>query len=134
MTVALASLRWVQISPLGVVRRAAPARPTWRRLVPLALGLVIFAATLQVLSNSQGEWVVAVIFVTMGLVIAGIVVAGPLLTLAVGSLLGRLAKRPPALLAGRRLADSPGVGFRAISGLILAVFVVTIVSETARFE
>ena len=131
VTVALASLRWVQISPLGVVRRATPARPTWRRLIPLALGLVIFAATLPVLSNSQGEWVVAVIFVTMGLVIAGIVVAGPLLTLAVGRLLGRLAKRPPALLAGRRLADSPGAGFRAISGLILAVFVVTIVSEFA---
>ncbi len=57
--------------------------------------------------------------------------AGPLLTVAVGRLLTALARRPPALLAGRRLTGSPAAGFRAISGLILAVFVVTLVSEFA---
>ena len=126
---ALVSLRRVQISPLAVARRAAPSRPTWRRLILLVLGLTAFAATLPGLTNAKGSWVVAVVLATMGLVITGIVVAGPLLTLAVGRLLGRLARRPPALMAGRRLADSPAMGFRAISGLILAVFAVTLVSE-----
>jgi hypothetical protein len=129
VSAALVSLRRVQISPLGVTRRAAAGQPTWRRLILLVLGLTAFAATLPALTNAQGGWVPVVILGTIGLVIVGIVVAGPLLTLTVGRLLARLARRPPALLAGRRLADNPAAGFRAISGLILAVFVVTLVSE-----
>jgi len=129
---ALASLRRVQISPLGVTRQVTPPRLTWRRLVPLILGLALFAAAEPALSAAKGsDWPTILLFANIGLVIGGIMAAGPLLTVAVGRLLTALARRPPALLAGRRLTGSPAAGFRAISGLILAVFVVTLVSEFA---
>lgn len=128
---ALLSLRRVQISPLGVTRRVTPSPPTWRRLIPLVLGLAIFAIAEPALSAAKGDWPLILLFATIGLVIGGIITAGPLLTVAIGRLLGALSRRPPWLLAGRRLTDNPAAGFRAISGLILAVFVVTLVSEFA---
>jgi hypothetical protein len=53
------------------------------------------------------------------------VVAGPWLTMVASRLAARRATRPAALIAARRLADDPTAGFRAISGLVLAVFVGT---------
>jgi hypothetical protein len=126
---ALVSLRRVQVSPLGVSRRTVRGRPTWRRLVPLALGLAAFGASLPALATTEGDGAVVATFTIVGLIVAGIAIAGPWLTLTAGRVVGALARRPPALLAGRRLADSPAAGFRAISGLVLAVFVTTLVSE-----
>jgi hypothetical protein len=57
------------------------------------------------------------------LTMTGLVVAGPWLTLLGSRLTIRWATRPATLLAGRRLADDPRAGFRAISGLVLALFV-----------
>lgn len=37
-----------------------------------------------------------------------------------------MASRPGALIAARRLADDPRAGFRAVSGLVLALFVTTV--------
>ncbi|MGI8760407.1 MAG: ABC transporter permease [Jatrophihabitantaceae bacterium] len=56
---------------------------------------------------------------------AGLVIAGPWLTMLGSRLMARRATRPATLIAGRRLADNPQAGFRAISGLVLAVFVGT---------
>jgi hypothetical protein len=42
-------------------------------------------------------------------------------------LLAGRARRPGSLIAARRLADNPQLGFRTISGLTLALFVVTVV-------
>src|SRR6476661_8639576 len=39
---------------------------------------------------------------------------------------GLPARRPAALLAGRRLADNPQARFRAIGGLVLALFVTSV--------
>lgn len=55
----------------------------------------------------------------------GLVLAGPWLTLLGCRVLARRATRPAPLIAGRRLSDNPQAGFRAISGLVLAVFVGT---------
>ena len=60
------------------------------------------------------------------LTVAGLVIAGPWLTMAGSALLARRASRPAGLLAARRLADDPKGAFRAISGLILAVFTATV--------
>jgi hypothetical protein len=42
--------------------------------------------------------------------------------------IGRTGQRGSALLAGRRLEDDPTAGFRAVSGLVLAVFVASVFS------
>ena len=40
--------------------------------------------------------------------------------------MARRTSRPGALIAARRLADDPRAGFRAVSGLVLALFVTTV--------
>ena len=40
--------------------------------------------------------------------------------------MARRASRPGTLIAARRLADNPKAGFRAVSGLVLALFVTTV--------
>ncbi len=56
---------------------------------------------------------------------SGLVIAGPWLTMLISRLAARHANRPSTLIAARRLADNPQAGFRAISGLVLALFVGT---------
>jgi hypothetical protein len=65
------------------------------------------------------------------LIVLGIVLCGPWLTTLVANAMGRIGRSAPGLLASRRLQDNPNGGFRAISGLILAVFVATLVSALA---
>jgi hypothetical protein len=60
------------------------------------------------------------------LVMVGLVVAGPWLTMVGARGLARRASRPAGLLAARRLADNPQAGFRAVSGLMLALFVTSV--------
>ncbi len=58
----------------------------------------------------------------------GLVIAGPWLTTAMARWCARvLGGRASGLLASRRLADDPKAAFRAVRGLVLAVFLGTIV-------
>ncbi|MFB9237031.1 FtsX-like permease family protein [Plantactinospora siamensis] len=123
---ALVSLRRLQVSPLGVARRATRSRPGWRRLLPLALGLAGFLGTLPAVSNADGSWLPILMAALITVLIVGIIVAGPWLTRGVGLLLVRASRSAPNLLAGHRLVENPNTGFRSISGLVLAVFLVTL--------
>jgi len=126
---AVLSLRRVQISPLGAARQASPSEPTWRRLIPLAAGLAGFAgAMVLVAAGTGGSAPLVAAALSFLVVITGIVAAGPLLTVAVARSMGRLGRRAPGLLAARHLRGNPAAGFRAISGLILATFVATVIS------
>jgi hypothetical protein len=125
------ALRRVRLSPLGIVRKAPTHRPKWTRLVPLAVALAIFVAVTPSLSTSRRPWAPVGIAVVVAALIIGIVVAGPLLTAVVGRLLVAVSRTAPTLLAGRRLIADPVAGFRTVSGLMLAVFLVTVASEAA---
>jgi hypothetical protein len=121
---ALVSLRRVQISPLGVSRRATPAPPTLWRLSPLVIGVGIFVFGLvKTTRNGIGAPAYPGLILTM----IGLVIAGPWLTAQAARLLGRLASGSSALLATRRIADNPKGAFRAVTGLTLAVFLGTMV-------
>ncbi|HEX6857093.1 MAG TPA: FtsX-like permease family protein [Streptosporangiaceae bacterium] len=133
----LTALRRVRISPLGASRRARPPAPRAWRLIPLAAGLAelaFFAVTGGLPSWRRGPGLTGM--TTTGqlqaflpgfaLVLAGLVIAGPWLTMTGARLLARRARRPAALIAARRLADNPRAGFRAVSGLILTLFVTTV--------
>ncbi len=121
------SLRRIQVSPLGVTRQAPRPRPTWRRLILLALGLAGFAITLPIMVSERSNRSLSMVSVAFVVVVAGIVVAGPWLTLLVGRTILRYGRGSSAMLAGRRLAENPAGGFRSISGLILAVFVASLI-------
>ena len=60
------------------------------------------------------------------LIIVGLVIAGPWLTMAAAQVMARRTSRPGTLIAARRLADDPKAAFRAVSGLVLALFVTTV--------
>jgi FtsX-like permease family len=128
--VARVALRRVSISPLGVSRRVTPRPPRPRRLIPLAAGIVelgYFAYVRDIGARTGTSTNIEAVAYLLGvlLVMAGLVIAGPWLTLMVSRLSARRATRPATLIAARRLADNPHASFRAISGLILAVFVGT---------
>jgi cell division protein FtsX len=127
---AVAALRRVQVSPLGVARQAVRRRVRLRRLIPLAAGLVGYGLAVARVAQTQGSnnspvYLVALAFV---LVIVGLVIAGPVLTNLVAILIRRLTRHTPGLLAARHLEGNPAAGFRAISGLVLATFVATVIA------
>jgi len=122
---ALLSLRRVRISPLGVARRVTPPPPSIWRVVPLLIGIGLFVGGLAITNKqSIGGPAYPGLLVTM----IGLVIAGPWLTAQAARLFARLVKGPSPLLAARRLADNPKVAFRTVAGLMLAVFLGTIVA------
>jgi hypothetical protein len=122
---ALISLQRVRISPLGVARRMTPRPPTAGRIVPLLAGLVLFFLGYELTDARRLSP-----FVLLGLllIMIGLVTGGPWLTGQAAWLLGRMSRGASSLLAARRLADSPKVAFRSVSGLVLAVFLGTVVA------
>jgi hypothetical protein len=124
--VARLALRRVNISPLGVARRVTPAPPRAWRALPLLVGLTdlgFFVVHGKPESNSGQVWA---FMPGLALIMIGLVIAGPWLTMAGARLMARRARRPGALIAARRLADDPRAAFRAVSGLVLALFVFTV--------
>ena len=121
---ALISLRRVQVSPLGVSRRATPKPPTFWRLATLVIGLGLYVYGLSKTTHkSIGAPAYPGLLVTM----IGLVIAGPWLTSVASRLFGRLIPGSSALLSTRRLADNPKTAFRSVTGLVLAVFLGTMV-------
>lgn len=124
------ALRRVVISPLGVTRRRTSGAPRAWRLVPLLVGIAelgYFAYVHDIGAGTQTNTTQEAVLFLLGvlMMMAGLVVAGPWLTLLGSRLVVRRANRPATLIAARRLADSPQAAFRAVSGLVLAVFVGT---------
>ncbi len=120
------ALRRVHISPLGVARRATPRPPRAWRVLPLLAGLAElgFFVVHGTPASVGGEvWALLAGFL---LIIAGLVIAGPWLTMAAARVMARRTSRPGALIAARRLADDPRAAFRAVSGLVLALFITTV--------
>jgi len=124
--VARLALRRVRISPLGVTRRVTPKAPRAWRVLPLlaglgVLGFIVVHGHPATTPEAIQEFVPAFL-----LVMVGLVTAGPWLTLVGARLMARRTSRPAALIAARRLADNPKAGFRAVSGLVLALFITTV--------
>ena len=125
---ALWSLRRVRISPLGVSRRVTPSAPGVWRVVPIALGVPLFLVPLS--SNPHNPSLLPVM-VGLVLIMVGLVLAGSWFTMQAARLLARLTGGASSLLASRRLADNPKAAFRSVSGLVLAVFVGTLIGGVA---
>jgi uncharacterized membrane protein YhaH (DUF805 family) len=119
---ALISLRRVQISPLGVSRRAQPKPPTFWRLAALVIGLALYVYGL---SKTTHKSIGAPAYPGLLVTLAGLVIAGPWLTSVASRLFGRLVPGSSALLSARRLAGNPKTAFRSVTGLVLAVFLGT---------
>jgi hypothetical protein len=121
---ALLSLRRVQISPLGVSRRATPKPPTAWRLTILVIGVALYVYGL---SKTTHKSIGAPAYPGLLITMVGLVIAGPWFTAMTARLFGSASRGPASLLAARRLADSPKAAFRSVTGLVLAVFLGTMV-------
>jgi hypothetical protein len=121
---ALLSLRRVQISPLGVTRRAKPKPPGYWRLAALVIGVGVYVYGL---AKTSRDGIGGPAYPGLLLTMIGLVIAGPWLVAWAAGLFGRLAGGSSAILAARRIADNPKGAFRAVSGLTLAVFLGTMV-------
>jgi len=128
------ALRRVQISPLGAARQVTPAPPRWWRVIPLAAGIAelsffVVHGTPAAISGQVEAYTSG-----FALLIIGLMTAGPWLTMAGARVLARRTSSPGELIAARRLADDPRGAFRAVSGLILALFITTVAIAIATTE
>jgi hypothetical protein len=126
---ALVSLRRVQVSPLGVTRRATPKPPTFWRLVVLVIGVGVFVYGL---SKTTRDGIGAPAYPGLLLTMIGLVIAGPWLTAQAARLFGQASSGSSALLATRRLADNPKGAFRGSSPTPPRTFGETLQIRAAR--
>ncbi|WP_043630853.1 FtsX-like permease family protein [Nonomuraea candida] len=122
---ALWSLRRVRITPLGAARRVRASTPGWWRVLPLLAGLGLFAGPAFAGGDDPDALLVDAGLV---LIMAGLVVAGPWLTLLAARLTARVTSGAATLLAAQRLAADPKGAFRSVNGIVLAVFIGTAVA------
>jgi hypothetical protein len=136
----LIALRRVRTSPLGVARRATPPPPKIVSVLPLVLGIGLFLAVLlpahppkggQPNASAAPSFNLPLALLGFLFIMIGLISGGPWLTKQAARLLARRFSGPTGLLAGRRLEDSPATAFRAVSGLVLAVFVATTIGVVA---
>ena len=120
------ALRRVHISPLGVARRATPKPPRAWRVVPLLAGLAELGFWTVHGHPASIPGQIQAFVSSFLLIIVGLFIAGPWLTMAAARAMARWTSRPATLLAARRLADDPRAAFRAVSGLVLALFITTV--------
>jgi hypothetical protein len=121
------ALRAVQISPLGVTRRASSPPPRAVRTIPLLAGIAMLAYFDAAGKPGAVGGQLLELLLGFVLLLAGLVLAGPWFTTAGSRLMAKRAGRPAALIAGRRLLDNPRAAFRFVSGLVIALFVTTAV-------
>lgn len=126
-------IRRTGVSPINTVRDLRESPPSFLRCVPLLAGLsMIVTATLIVRANSTGGNGILVLFVGgFILLLAGIVLIGPFLTLLLSRLLSRFSRSAATLIASRRISAIPSATFRSVSGLVVAVFIVTVFAGSA---
>ena len=120
------ALRRVHISPLGVARRATPKPPRAWRVAPLLAGLAELGFWTVHGHPASIPGQIQAFFSSFLLIIVGLFIAGPWLTMAAARAMARWTSRPATLIAACRLADDPRAAFRAVSGLVLALFITTV--------
>ncbi|MDN5913882.1 MAG: hypothetical protein L0I76_01975, partial [Pseudonocardia sp.] len=120
---AVAGLRRVVISPLGVARRRDPQVVRGLRVLGPVAAVVVFGVANAALQTSPIALAGPVFAVGMLALFGAVSVIGPLVVRGVGTAMAGRARSPHRLLAGRRLLDDPKGAFRPLAGLTLAVFV-----------
>jgi hypothetical protein len=117
------------IGPLGVTRAVHEKTPTMWRIVPLLAGLaaMIIGVVLIRVLKLRLPWLESPLLIGgFVLILAGIVVIGPWLTLLATRIGLRRARSVAAVIASSRIQKTPVATFRSVSGLVIAVFVVSV--------
>ncbi len=113
------------IGPLGATRAIHERTPRWWRVLPLLAGLSSMALAAAT-SKTGSIWISLLLIGGFVLTSAGIVLIGPWLTRLTSTLGLRFARTAPAVIAGSRIRQTPVATFRSVSGLVIAVFMVSV--------
>lgn len=117
------------IGPLGASKQQQETKPRLTRMVPLIIGVcstsstAILAANEIQIPNSDLILITGFIFTTIGLLWAG-----PLLTYLTSRFALLFAGGGASVIALNRIRRTPRSTFRAVSGLVVAVFLVSVFS------
>lgn len=112
---AVAGLRRVVVSPLGVARRETPPGLRFIRVVVFFVVVLVTPAVLGRVGFAVTAGALAAAFLVINLV-------GPWVVALIGRIAVSVARRPATLLAGRRLIDDPRSSWRTVSGVALVGF------------
>ncbi|PPG43280.1 permease [Pseudoclavibacter sp. RFBA6] len=125
-----AGLAAVRVTPLGVRKRDKAPRVKW---LALAGGVVALLVALGLVGMAQGfvsalgiVGIVLALFVPFAIGMLAINLIGSPLVGLIGRQMAKRAKTPARLIAGRRLAEAPGVAWRSVSGIAMIAFVAVI--------
>ncbi|HEX4812897.1 MAG TPA: FtsX-like permease family protein, partial [Nonomuraea sp.] len=113
---AVAGLRRVVVSPLGVARRVTPPALRFVRVLALLAAL----AAVPMATSGAGVGIVAA---ALALAFLCVNLVGPWAVGVIGRVTAGTARTPARLLAGRRLVDDPRSAWRTVSGVALTGFV-----------
>ena len=115
---------------LGATRERAEKPATWTRVILLVVGLAaLTGATLMAQSPSANESLVFLGLVGgFAAITLGVVLAGSWLTRVVSAAFARRARGGSALVAASRLARHPRATFRSVAGVVVAVFIVSVLA------
>ncbi|BCY09096.1 FtsX-like permease family protein [Actinoplanes sp. L3-i22] len=128
------AVAWVRtnragIGPLGASREQSERRPTARAVVPLVAGAALMlGVTLKAVLGSPFDRTDVLLVMGFLLVSLGLVTSGPVLTFWVAHLAARTARSTAGVIAMNRICRHPRATFRAVSGLVAAVFMVSVFS------
>lgn len=115
---ALASLRRVHVTPLGVAQRVGRKRLSLWRAAGFAAAAVAYAAVVGLELIPAGQSVTVALIAVLVLAYSLI---GPLLIQLVARIVARAARRPATLLAARRVIDDPRGAFNIVGAMSIAV-------------
>jgi hypothetical protein len=122
---ALLAVRGGAGAPLTGRHRTSSAPHARSLLVPLAgWSLLALAALGGDRLTNQGKELVAIVGASVAA--AGVAMSGPWIASRCADLARRLARGPAVLLGARQLRAHPRAGFRAVSSLVLGLFVVSL--------
>ncbi len=121
------------IGPLGASRAIAEKPARWWRILPLLVGFgLLFLGASDLLDENLAEWMGVTLFLCgFVFIMIGLVVIGPWLTAHVGRLTARLTGSAAGVIVANRIAQAPVAIFRSVSGLVIAVFLVTLFSAAS---
>ena len=121
------------VGALGAVRERPEKQVSWRRVTLLVIGLGVFATSAFVASSGGGNEGVLVLGLVFGFaaITFGIVLAGSWITKVVSMAFARAARSGYSLVAAGRLSRHPRATFRSVAGVVVAVFIVSVLAGVA---
>ncbi|MDO5094338.1 MAG: FtsX-like permease family protein [Propionibacteriaceae bacterium] len=131
VTLAAAAVAWwrtrrADVGPLGSSRERQERRPHPASLVPMLLGIAGLAVSAAV-GNQLGAGTIGPAVVgSAALVMLGLLWCGPWLTWLVARGAARFSGSAATVVASNRVRQHPRASFRAVSGLVVALFCVTV--------